>query len=372
MVLASAANFKPRLLGDRLFTVGNDEAEVVALVERLGKLEGLCGIGIEASGRYERLAVAELAAAGLPVMVLNPAQVRSYAQAIGQRAKTDPIDARVIALFVEAVRPELRPMPDEETAELAALMARRRQIVAMLTAEKLRRQRAAAGLARVSIARSVSFLSDELKSLNLEIDKTVRGNTVWRNKEDLLASVPGIGKTIARTLMAELPELGTLNPKQIAALAGLAPYTRQSGKMAGTEFHRGGPHHRAHRPVHGRARRCALQPHSQGLPRQARRQRQAKACRAHCHSKKAPRYPQRNPARPKNHGDPLDHQDSRFPRRREKERRWKCGAWNRGGEGARGSRLRTYSLLTRRHSHLGASHVCQFRHRQARRTRASA
>lgn len=222
------------------FTVSNDEAGVVALVERLGKLEGLGGIGIEASGRYERLVVAELAAVGLPVMVLNPAQVRSYAQAIGQRAKTDPIDARVIALFVEAVRPELRPMPDEETVELAALMARRRQIVAMLTAEKLRRQQAAAGLARVSIARSVSFLSDELKSLDLEIDKTVRGTPVWRNKEDLLASVPGIGKTIARTLMAELPELGTLNPKQIAALAGLAPYTRQSGKWRGRSFIGGG------------------------------------------------------------------------------------------------------------------------------------
>lgn len=220
--------------------VGNDEAGVQALVERLGKLDGLASIGIEASGRYERLVVAELAARGLPIVVLNPAQVRSYALAIGQRAKTDPIDARLIALFVMAVRPEVRPMADAKTQELAALMARRRQIVAMLVAEKTRRQQAAAGLARVSIARSITFLEDELKSLDIEIDKTVRGTPVWRDKENLLASVPGIGKTIARTLLAELPELGTLNPKQIAALAGLAPYTRQSGKWRGKSFIGGG------------------------------------------------------------------------------------------------------------------------------------
>jgi transposase len=222
------------------FAVGNDEAGVGALCERLGELDGLVGIGIEASGRYERLAVAELAAARLPVVVLNPAQVRSYAQAIGQRSKTDPGDAKLIALFIEAVRPEVRPLADTQTQELAALMARRRQIVGMLVAEKARRQQAAPGLARVSIARSVSFLEDELKSLDLEIDKTVRGTPAWRDKEDLLASVPGIGKTIARTLLAELPELGTLSPKQAAALAGLAPYTRQSGKWRGKSFISGG------------------------------------------------------------------------------------------------------------------------------------
>jgi transposase len=222
------------------FAVGNDEAGVAELGGRLGELGGLAAIGIEASGRYERLAVAELAARGLPVVVLNPAQVRNYAQAIGQRAKTDPIDARLIALFLEAVQPEVRPIADPQTQELAALMARRRQIVAMLAAEKVRRQQAAPGLARLSIARSVTFLQDELRSLDLEIDKTVRGTPVWRDKENLLASVPGIGKTIARTLMAELPELGTLTPKQIAALAGLAPYTRQSGKWRGHSFIGGG------------------------------------------------------------------------------------------------------------------------------------
>jgi transposase len=219
---------------------GNDEAGVAELVSRLSRLEGVLGVGIEASGRYERLAVANLAAAGLPVVVLNPAQVRHYAQAIGLRSKTDPIDARLIALFIAAVRPEPRSLPDAKTGELSALMARRRQLVTMLVAEKLRRQQAAPGQARVSMARSIAFLQDELGSLDREIDRTVRGTPVWRDKEDLLASVPGIGKTIARTLLAELPELGALDPKQIAALAGLAPYTRQSGKWRGKSFIGGG------------------------------------------------------------------------------------------------------------------------------------
>lgn len=222
------------------FAVGNDEAGVAELVERLGRLEGLSWIGLEASGRYERLAVAELAAAGLPVIVLNPAQVRAYAQAIGQRAKTDPIDARLIALFLVAVRPELRPMPDAGTQELGALMARRRQIVTMLVAEKLRRQQASPGLVRTSIARVVTTLEDDLKDLDRHIDTMVRGTPVWRDKEDLLASVPGVGKTIARTLLAEMPELGTLTPRQAAALAGLAPYTRQSGRWRGKTFIAGG------------------------------------------------------------------------------------------------------------------------------------
>lgn len=222
------------------FAVANDEAGVEALCERLVRLAGLVSIGIEASGRYERLAVAQLAAAGLPVVVLNPAQVRHYAQAIGLKAKTDAIDARLIALFIEAVRPELRALPDTQTRELAALMARRRQLVAMLAAERMRKAQAAPGRVRTSIARVVTLLEDDLKDLDRGIDTTVRGTPVWREREDLLASVPGIGKTIARTLLAEMPELGSLGPKQIAALAGLAPYTRQSGKWRGKSFIGGG------------------------------------------------------------------------------------------------------------------------------------
>ena len=143
------------------FAVSNDETGVETLAERLGRLEGLIGIGLEASGRHERLAVARLAAAGLPVMVLNPAQVRHYAQAIGQRAKTDPIDARLIALFIEAVRPEPRPLADAHTRDLAVLMARRRQLVGMLAAERARRTQAAPGRVRVSLARVVTILEDE-------------------------------------------------------------------------------------------------------------------------------------------------------------------------------------------------------------------
>jgi len=222
------------------FAVDNDEAGVAALVGRLGQLVGLSTIGLEASGRYERLAVAELAAARLPVVVLNPAQVRHYGQAIGQRAKTDPIDARLIALFVMAVRPEPRPLPDAQTNELSALMTRRRQLVQMLVTERMRRQQAPKGIVRVSMARIVTSLEQGLRELDAEIDKTVRGTPVWRDKQDLLASVPGIGKTIARTLLAELPELGTLSPRQAAALAGLAPYTRQSGKWRGRSTIGGG------------------------------------------------------------------------------------------------------------------------------------
>jgi transposase len=222
------------------FAVSNDEVGVADLVSRLGRLDEVIGIGIEASGRYERLAVAELAAAGLPAVVLNPAQVRHYAQAIGMRAKTDPIDARLIAMFVMAVRPEPRAMPDAKADALAALMARRRQVVQMLVAERMRRQQAAPGPVRLSHARIVTTLQDDLRELDAHIDRTVRGTPVWRDKEDLLASVPGVGKTIARTLLAELPELGRLNPKEIAALAGLAPYTRQSGKWRGKSFIGGG------------------------------------------------------------------------------------------------------------------------------------
>lgn len=222
------------------FAVGNDEAGVQALVERLGALEGIVSIGLEASGRYERLAVAQLAEVGLPVVVLNPAQVRHYAEAINLKAKTDAIDARLLALFVAATKPEPRPLADAQSRELAALLARRRQLVGMLAAERTRRQQASPGRVRTSLARVVTTLEDELRALDQDIDKMVRGTPVWRDRENLLASVPGVGKTIARTLLAELPELGSLSPKQIAALAGLAPYTRQSGQWRGKSFIGGG------------------------------------------------------------------------------------------------------------------------------------
>jgi transposase len=222
------------------FAVSNDDAGIAELVERLGRLEGVIGVGLEASGGYERLAVAALAHAGSPVMVLNPAQIQAYARAIGQRSKTDPLDARLIARFVEAVRPELRPLPDEATQHLAALLARRRQLVGMLVAEQARYRQASAGPVRVSLARMVTTLKDAIKELDRDIDSTMRGTPIWRDKEDLLVSVPGVGPTTARTLLAELPELGRLTPREVAALAGLAPYTRQSGKWRGQSRISGG------------------------------------------------------------------------------------------------------------------------------------
>jgi transposase len=207
-------------------------------VERLRPL-GPHLVALEATGGFETVAAAALAAADLPVVIVNPAQVRAFAKAIGQRAKTDPIDARVIAHFAEATGPEPRPLPDEATRLLADLVARRRQIIDMIGAERQREKRAPARLKK-SIVRLVKALEKELTSVEGDIDDAVRGSPAWRETEDLLASVPGVGPTIARTLIAELPELGTLDRKQIAALAGLAPHTRQSGQWKGRSFIGGG------------------------------------------------------------------------------------------------------------------------------------
>jgi len=195
---------------------------------------------LEATGGFETVAAAALAGAELPVVVVNPVQIRAFAKAIGQRAKTDPIDAAVIAHFAEATRLEPRPLPDEATRQLADLVARRRQIIEMMTAERQRERRLANPRLKKSIARMLKALERELASLDADINDAVRGSPVWREKEDLLASVPGIGPTIARTLIAELPELGQLGRKEIAALAGLAPFTRQSGQWRGRNFIGGG------------------------------------------------------------------------------------------------------------------------------------
>lgn len=220
------------------FVVARNAAGLEELVGRLAALApGL--VALEATGGFETVAAAALAAAGLPVVVVNPAQIRAFARAVGQRAKTDPIDAVVIAHFAEATRPTPRPLPDEATRLLADLVARRRQIVAMIGAERQRETRAPARL-RKSIARLLRALEKELSALDRDIDDSVRGSPVWREKEDLLASVPGVGPIIARTMLAELPELGSLSRRQIAALAGLAPFTRQSGQWRGRSFIGGG------------------------------------------------------------------------------------------------------------------------------------
>jgi transposase len=209
------------------------------LVERLRALSPQI-VALEATGGFETVVAAALAAAGLPVIVVNPAQIRAFAKALGQRAKTDPIDAAVIAHFAEATKPTPRPLPDEATRLLADLVARRRQIIEMMGAERQRERRLSVPRLRKNIARHIKVLEKELLSIDHDIDDAVRGSPAWREKEDLLASVPGIGPVIARTLIAELPELGQLGRKQIAALVGLAPFTRQSGQWRGRSFIGGG------------------------------------------------------------------------------------------------------------------------------------
>jgi transposase len=209
------------------------------LIARLGALSPKM-VAIEATGGFEAVVAAGLAGAGLPVVVVNPAQVRAFAQALGKRAKTDLIDAAVIAHFAEATKPKLRQMPDEVTRLLADLVARRRQIVEMIAAEAQRTRRMSDKRLTKSVARLRKALEKELSELDVLIDDQIRGSAVWVEKEDLLASVPGIGKTIAQTLIAELPELGSLDRRQIAALVGLAPWTRQSGHWRGKSFIGGG------------------------------------------------------------------------------------------------------------------------------------
>jgi transposase len=224
--------------GGEALVFDRDGAGIEALTQRLAALSPDL-VAVEATGGFETVVAASLGAAGLPVVVVNPAQVRAFALAMGKRAKTDPIDAAVIAHFAAATRPQVRPLPDTDTRMLADLVARRRQIIQMIVAEKQREQRASRSMKK-SIARLLKALQAELSAVDKDIDAAVRGSPAWREKEDLLASVPGIGPVIARTLIAELPELGTLDRRQAAALAGLAPWTRQSGQWRGKSFIGGG------------------------------------------------------------------------------------------------------------------------------------
>ena len=225
--------------GGEVFAVDRNASGLDRLIERMRSVSPHM-IALEATGGFETVVAASLAAAALPVVVVNPAQIRAFAKAVGQRAKTDPIDAAVIAHFAEATRPELRALPDEATRLLADLVARRRQIIEMIGAESQREKRIAVPRLRKSIRRVIGMLEKELAELDAEIGDSVRGSPAWREKEDLLASVPGVGPIISRTLIADLPELGTLSRKQIAALAGLAPFTRQSGQWKGRSFIGGG------------------------------------------------------------------------------------------------------------------------------------
>lgn len=221
------------------FQVARDQSGLASLVSRLKPLAPRL-VAMEATGGFETVVAAAVAAEGIPVAVVNPAQVRHFAQAIGKRAKTDPIDTAMIAGFAEATKAQAKPLPDADSAVLSELMARRRQLTEMLVAEKARFARAMAKRPRQSLKRIIAALEDELLSLDADIDKTVRQSPLWQVREDLMRSIPGVGPATARTLLADLPELGRLTRRQIAALAGLAPWTRQSGQWKGRSMIGGG------------------------------------------------------------------------------------------------------------------------------------
>lgn len=207
----------------------NAPAAMQALVERLrGAAVSL--VVMEATGGYERLVVATLAGAAIAVAVVNPRQVRQFAKSTGALAKTDRIDARILAHFGEAVRPPVRPLPSLEQQQLGELLNRRRQIMEALVAEKNRLPMARLGAVRASIAKTIKFLEAQLGHTDGELDRLIEASPVWQAKSDLLRSVKGIGPANARVLIASLPELGTLGRKQIAALVGLAPFANDSGK----------------------------------------------------------------------------------------------------------------------------------------------
>jgi transposase len=210
----------------------NTPAGHAAIVKRLSSMK-LRVIVLEATGGYERAIAAELAAAGLPVAVVNPRQVRDFARATGRLAKTDQIDAAVLADFGLAIRPPQRPLPDAETVEMREKLARRRQIVEMMTAETNRLEHVTAKSVRRSIATVRNLLQQQLAHIEDDLDQMIRRSPLWQEKAELLRSVPGIGPQNVRMLLVQLPELGHCSRQQIAALVGVAPLNRDSGKFRG-------------------------------------------------------------------------------------------------------------------------------------------
>lgn len=229
-----------RPTGER-WAVTNDDAGIAALVTRLQEIAPQL-IVLEATGGYQRAVVAALAAAGLPVVVVNPRQARDFAKATGQLAKTDVLDARAWAHFADAMRPAPRPLPDAHTEELRALLARRRQLIAMRTMEQTRLGSAPHRL-QADIQAHITWLNERLGALDNALDTTLRASPVWREHEALLRSVPGIGPVCTRTLLLDLPELGPLSRQRIAALVGVAPFNRDSGTLRGSRTIWGGRAH---------------------------------------------------------------------------------------------------------------------------------
>jgi transposase len=216
---------------DLCWRVGNEEQGIASLVKRLKEMKATL-IVLEATGGYEMPVVAELAHARLPVVVSNPRQVRAFARSTGQLAKTDKLDAKLLAHFAAAIRPAARPLPSEEEEQLTGLLVRRRQLVDMLTMEKNRLHTVRPAL-REDIREHIAWLQAKLAKLDEEIDQFVRQSSLWKEKDALLRSAPGVGRVTSCTLLAMLPELGTLNRQEIAALVGVAPVNKDSGRKQG-------------------------------------------------------------------------------------------------------------------------------------------
>ena len=224
---------------DDAFAVARDSEGLAALIERLGPLDPHLVV-LEATGGFELTVAAALVSAAIPLAVVNPRQIRDFARATGQLAKTDALDAKVIARFAAKVQPEARPVPDEQARALRELVARRRQVIEMMTAERNRRRQLISRRLLKSVDRLLAVLQKELTELDHDIGEGIRGTPAWRERDELLRSVPGVGDVVARTLIADLPELGRLDRKQIAALVGIAPINRDSGKMRGKRTTWGG------------------------------------------------------------------------------------------------------------------------------------
>jgi transposase len=221
------------------FAVARDGKGLENLIERLLKLD-ISVVVLEATGGFETTVAAALAGAALPLAVVNPRQIRDFARALGRLAKTDALDAETIALFAEKIGPKARPIASQDAQRLSELVARRRQIVEMIGMEQNRRRGVADKRLSKKIDRHVAFLEKELADIDAEINSDLRASPVWREKEDLLVSVPGVGKATARTLIAELPELGQIDRRKIAALVGVAPFNRDSGAWRGHRMIGGG------------------------------------------------------------------------------------------------------------------------------------
>jgi transposase len=217
---------------EQTWSVANDDKGLAELADKLAKLSPKLVL-MEATGGMERRALARLVGAGLPAMAINPRNVRDFAKSLGKLAKTDRIDSIVLGRFAQAVRPELRPLADEQTQDLQAHLTRRRQVIEMLTAEKNRLLATDAKKYRRQIKEHIEYLQKELTINEYDLDQTIKQTPVWLEKVDLLESVPGIGRVTASTLIALLPELGTIGRKQIAALVGVAPINRDSGTLRG-------------------------------------------------------------------------------------------------------------------------------------------